>query len=320
VVSTPAGEVEAKGTVFAVDVQPDRGARTRVIEGVVKVTRSAAGRRAADSFLVRAGEAGQVDGDAVAAEPAAREAVEQDLCLIHGCPAPEPGPLPGDGEDEAAEAELASAVEPSPPASSVSAGGRPRVETRPQPSATSAGPAPADPSPKEPEADEEWAVQTLVTLALDQRKSGRYPVAAETYRALIERHPGSAAAASALVSLGQLELVELGRPGQALGRFDAYLARAPNGLLAEEARLGRVRARARMGGPAALIAAADDYLKAHLGGYAGAEVTRRRADARRQLGDCAGAIADYRQVQSLWPTSPENARAAKGLEACGEQP
>jgi anti-sigma factor RsiW/TolA-binding protein len=306
IVATPSGEVEAKGTIFAVEVLPGGAELTRVIRGVVEV-RSLEDE--GERFEVRAGESGAIGGSSPA--PLDSAAIERDVCLLRGC-GPEPEPAAVEPEVAAAAAEPDQAPQ--------SGGGAAGASTKPAKVASTKGSgAPAQAAPKEP-SKQTWEVETLVALALSHRKAGMYPMAAETYRTLIRKHGGSAAAKNALVSLGQLELVELARPKEALNQFERYLTLAPGGLLAEEARLGRVRAYARMGRSQDVIGAASDYLRLHLGGYAGAEVTRLRGDARRQVGDCLAAIEDYRQVQSLWPTSKENARAAKGLAACRAEP
>ena len=74
--------------------------------------------------------------------------------------------------------------------------------------------------------------------------------------------------------------------------FEAYLRIAPRGVLAEEARAGRARARARLGRTRGLISAATEYLRAHPNGRAASEMIRRRADARRQSGACASTRTD----------------------------
>jgi ferric-dicitrate binding protein FerR (iron transport regulator) len=324
IVITPSGEVEAKGTIFAVEVRPESGERARVMRGVVEVrAKVAAASDELRVFLVRAGESGRV-GDTAPA-PLASEEMERDVCLLRGCavageplevastaPVALPGescePAARDGESEATADAL------------TTGGGKPSKATSVAPSAASKGSGGSGGATGTKTPTDDWEVETLVSLALAQRKAGMYPMAAETYRKLIREHSATGAARNALVSLGQLELVELGRPQQALDLFDAYLARAPSGLLAEEARLGRVRAYARMGRNQDVVGAASDYLRSHLGGYAGAEVMRLRADAKRGMGDCLGAIEDYRQVQSLWPTSSQNKLAEIGLTACRAEP
>jgi len=323
-VVTPSGEVEAKGTIFAVEVRPGAHELARVMRGVVEV-RAKAGVAGEEprSFLVRAGESGRV-GDREPA-PLASEEMERDVCLLRGC-AVAGGPSevavstgqPPTGEScEPVAAEAAGETARAPRATSNGKADK-HVQAAKSAAIKGSGASPGEARPAV--SPDDWEVETLVSLALSQRKAGMYPTAAETYRRLIREHAATAAARNALVSLGQLELVELGRPQEALGLFERYLGLAPAGLLAEEARLGRVRAYARMGREQDVVGAASDYLRLHLGGYAGAEVMRLRADARRKLGDCLGAIEDYRQVQSLWPTSPQNEKAEAGLAACRAEP
>ena len=72
------------------------------------------------------------------------------------------------------------------------------------------------------------------------RAASRWEEAATTYGTLLERSPGSAEAYPALVALGDVELVR-GRADAALAAYDRAVAYAPHGMLAEEARWGRVR-------------------------------------------------------------------------------
>jgi tetratricopeptide (TPR) repeat protein len=73
----------------------------------------------------------------------------------------------------------------------------------------------------------------------------RYREAAATYRRLFSLHPKSAESRASLVSLGELQLSELGEPKGALESFDAYLR--GGGALVQEARYGRIRALAKLG-------------------------------------------------------------------------
>jgi outer membrane protein assembly factor BamD (BamD/ComL family) len=331
IVVTPSGEVEAKGTIFAVEVRPGSGERARVMRGVVEVrTKAEEDGEEPVAFLVRAGESGRV-GEREPA-PLASDEMERDVCLLRGCAvAGEPVEV-ASNDPQVPATEACEPVSPEeetardgddpvkPTSKHPSAGGKSHKPAAGAASAASKGSGGAvDPQPSAV-SPEDWEVETLVSLALSQRKAGMYPMAAETYRKLIREHGNTGAARNALVSLGQLELVELGRPKQALNLFERYLGQAPSGLLSEEARLGRVRAYARMGRNQDVVGAASDYLRLHLGGYAGAEVMRLRGDAKRSLGDCLGAIEDYRQVQSLWPTSPQNRKAEIGLTACRAEP
>src|SRR5204862_7785306 len=77
-----------------------------------------------------------------------------------------------------------------------------------------------------------------VAQARARRNAGDAKGAIAAYEQLIERHPSSAAARTAMVSLGQLHL-DLDAPRPALKWFDRYLAR-PGGPLAEDAAYGRI--------------------------------------------------------------------------------
>jgi len=306
VVSTPDGEVEAKGTIFAVEVAPAGGTITRVLRGLVEV-RAAPGRGEGGRFTVGVGEKGAI-GDAGPVETTRWE-TEGDFCLLRGCPALldrglATATVPEEALGQPAPAQAEPPPEPSPISQDSSSSRRSPRNEKPTLPDEAASEAHGDPA-----AD-------LVARALGLRKRGDYEGAAATYRELIETCPRCVESQNALVSLGQLELANLGDPVAALERFRTYLERSPGGILAEEARLGKVRAFAAAGRPLNVIEASSDYLERHPGGYAGAEVILRRGDARRGTGDCAGALADYSQLKVWWPTAPEISRAERGIELC----
>lgn len=85
----------------------------------------------------------------------------------------------------------------------------------------------------------------LLDQARTARQGGRYSDAAASYRELTRRHPGSAEAGAALLSLAELELTQLGNPTQALNLYGQYLQRG--GGLAQEAQYGRLRALRALG-------------------------------------------------------------------------
>ena len=156
----------------------------------------------------------------------------------------------------------------------------------------------------------------LVERALAQRQWGDFNGAASTYRQLILEHAGTVESLTALVSLGQLELYNLGRANAASAHFESYLDRSSSGPLAEEARLGLVRAYDKSNRVSDVERAATDYLEHHPIGYAAPEVCRARADARRLTGNCDGARADYLRIQSEWPSSREAATIDSLQGAC----
>lgn len=85
----------------------------------------------------------------------------------------------------------------------------------------------------------------LLARARELRAKGRYAEAAATYRKLLALHPRSDQARAAVVSLGELQLSQLGKPEAALSSFDTYLK--SGGALAQEARYGRIRALRKLG-------------------------------------------------------------------------
>lgn len=93
------------------------------------------------------------------------------------------------------------------------------------------------------------------------RGAGNVREAASLYRKLLARHPRSAEASVAWLSLGELELDSLGNPAAALRAYDNYLRRG--GPLAREARFHRIRALRKLGDPTKEAAAIADFLQRH---------------------------------------------------------
>ncbi|HOU89626.1 MAG TPA: FecR family protein [Polyangiaceae bacterium] len=106
----------------------------------------------------------------------------------------------------------------------------------------------------------------LWQLADAARFAGRPDVATAALSALRSRH---GARGSTAFLLGKIAADQRGSPAEAVRWFDAYLAEAPNGPLAEEA-LGRLMTLQRRSNPAAAAAAAKKYLARYPGGaYSG---------------------------------------------------
>jgi hypothetical protein len=85
----------------------------------------------------------------------------------------------------------------------------------------------------------------LLERARDLRAGGHYRDAHGAYQRLLREYGGSAEARVALVSLGELQLSQLGDAGAALRSFEAYLR--GGGALRQEASYGRIRALRRLG-------------------------------------------------------------------------
>jgi TolA-binding protein len=82
----------------------------------------------------------------------------------------------------------------------------------------------------------------LLVVAQERRMAQDWPGAARSYREIIEAFPQSREAASASVSLGGIELRQLGQPARALGSFQRYLKAHPRDGLAPEALFGKAQA------------------------------------------------------------------------------
>src|SRR5690606_10099001 len=93
------------------------------------------------------------------------------------------------------------------------------------------------------------------------RVSGRAAEAAGAYRELLAQHPRSAEARAALVSLGEIELSQLGDPKAALASFEAYLRKG--GPLAQEASHGKIRALRELGQRGEERAAIERFLASY---------------------------------------------------------
>lgn len=298
IVETPSGEVEAKGTIFSVETRPDGKEIARVIEGSVEVRRHRRHSEKMRHYLLHTGQQGIVGSDR--GEPAQADGRLADRCLLDGCLKVEQTPSKRD------------APEPSPRISKAPAQ---RAESKDEPAREN----PRDDLAEMAPAGLRKEVDALTSSALEQRKRGEYLTAAKTYERIIDLE-GSTSSSNALVSLGQLELIELRRYRLAVSHFERYLNQNPKGYLAEEARLGRVQAFESLRDWRGIISAANDYLEHHQDGYAGAEVLLMRADAKRQTGDCRGAVVDYRSILKLWPASRGHIRVETGLRLCDERP
>lgn len=92
------------------------------------------------------------------------------------------------------------------------------------------GPLPAGPDPEE-----------LLAQAQSFRQARNWEQAIVTYRELIRLHPGSRQARAACVSMGNIQLDYLHQPSAALRSFERYLKNAkPRGVLVQEASFSRV--------------------------------------------------------------------------------
>lgn len=99
----------------------------------------------------------------------------------------------------------------------------------------------------------------LLARAQSLRSQAQYRDCAATYRQLIANFPRSDEARVSLVSLGELELSELGQAGHALHLFESYLRKG--GPLAREARYGKIRALQALGRAEELRNASAEFIR-----------------------------------------------------------
>jgi TolA-binding protein len=110
------------------------------------------------------------------------------------------------------------------------------------------------------------------------------------------------------------------RAGDAPAALAAFLdarKKWPRGAFAEERDLAIVDLTARTAAPERALAEADRFLSEHPQDARVPEVLFRRAESRRRLGDCPGALADYRAaLERVPPAAPWEPQARAGLQAC----
>ena len=120
----------------------------------------------------------------------------------------------------------------------------------------------------------------LFARANSLRRQNEPSEALHIYRELQRAYPGSPEELVSRVALGRLLLDRMGNAGAALTEFDAYLARAPSGSLAEEAMIGRAIALGRLGRAAEEQSAWSALLAAHPASTYAARARARIAELR----------------------------------------
>jgi ferric-dicitrate binding protein FerR (iron transport regulator) len=110
-------------------------------------------------------------------------------------------------------------------------------------------------------ADPSATAAGLLEKARSLRAEGRYRDAGSTLQRLLREHAGSAEARVALVSLGELQLSQLGDAQGALRTFDAYLR--GGGRLRQEASYGRIRALRQLGRAVEAREASESFVLAY---------------------------------------------------------
>ncbi|MEE9383922.1 MAG: hypothetical protein V3V08_10965 [Nannocystaceae bacterium] len=118
------------------------------------------------------------------------------------------------------------------------------------------------------------AMQRRLAQARELRAAGRYRAAARVYERLTKAHRDVPLARATLVSLGQLYMGPLQAPSKALRAFDRYLSES-GGVLAEEARYGRIEVLGTLGRKAAERRAMEEFLDEHPSSSYAARVRHR---------------------------------------------
>ena len=217
VVATPTVEVEARGTVFSVEVQDRSATAVRVAAGSVEVRDLVDGA----AVVVSAGE--ELRAGDLEPHTAAVDDVTRDLAVALELGSAEGSSLVAAGDPD--QSSFADAVPARTPAEVVSISEAlvaAIASARDHLSAVSGGSRPAH----------------LLALAQAYRRASLFEDAASTYARLVDEHPDSEIGLDGLVALAQLESLVLGRSDAARSHYAAYLKAAPRGPLAPVARDG----------------------------------------------------------------------------------
>ncbi len=223
-VITPSGTVEVKGTAFGVTVTED-SVTVAVVRGRVDVVPKDAG----GAVFVDAGYAFDIGSRRFhMIDTAAEESIRGRLGL-----SPPEQETAADGAPE--EESIRGRLGLSPPEQETAADGAPEGDAG---VSSVAGPS----SPTRAARRTLPSIKTLLGEAAQCRIDRDWACAAKRYRGIIATFPRRPEAATALVTLGQLQLDHLHRPAEARRNFERYLARRPAGALSEQALFGIARA------------------------------------------------------------------------------
>lgn len=157
------------------------------------------------------------------------------------------------------------------------------------------------------------SIDELSRSAREHRRAWRFAFACRDYRLLSEHYPDSAEATASHVALGQMKLGAMERPDEAVEHFRRYLVHAPDGDLAEDARVGEIRASSALGYTEETATACERYLSLHPDGGARAEVLHYRGDALMELGREFQALEVYGDLLEGWPETTHGAWARARL-------
>ena len=133
--------------------------------------------------------------------------------------------------------------------------------------------------------------------ARTEAQSGHTQAAARTYDTLAHGDDGVAAQV-ALYELARLELTKQGDLVDAERNLRESLRRYPEGVLVQEVSLTLLDVDVRAARPGAALDDADAFLRRFPSTEREADVRMVRANLRRERGDCAGALEDYRRLDA----------------------
>ena len=219
VIETPSAEVEAHGTLFSVTVSAHGNEIMRVAEGMVEVRR----RRNGKSLTLSPGQ--EMSSNDYAVRPASIASMSRDIALVRG--------MDREAHDFLLDERTANGATPQLSGNESAASYQAfNLVDEAQKLAKSEHNLPVD-----------RAILTrLVKQAQSYRKVEMHAAAAKTYEKIIESRPNSETAGNSMVSLGQMKLMFMNRPREALKHFEDYLSTHPGGSLSDVARDGRTRA------------------------------------------------------------------------------
>ncbi len=219
VIETPFADVEAHGTLFSVTVFAHGDEVIRVAEGMVEVRQKHNG----ESLTLSPGQ--EVSSDDYSVRPASISSMSGDIALVRGMDRESLEFL----SDEQTVGRAAPQLTGNESAASHQAF---NLVDEAQNLARSRHNAPVDRA----------LLARLVKLAQSYRKVEMYGAAARTYEKIIESQPNTETAGNSMVSLGQMKLLFMNSPREALKYFEDYLSTHPDGSLADVARDGRNKA------------------------------------------------------------------------------
>ena len=273
VVETPTATVTSLGTIFSVEVAENSREIIRVSKSAVVVRPS--GER--EPIVVRAGEELVLGG--ADTQTAEKEVIARDLCLVQGaCTYETP-------QREAVSADRDKPVAPKPSKRREAKANRISVAEK------------IDTALWEGRLEDaehllvDWKdawgdgrFKRMIKLASAYRSARKFERAVTVYERLYGLYPDRDAAINGLVSMAQIKQAFLKDSLGAAHYFDRYMQKRPQGILAEAAAAGKVRALYNMRHWQEVVEASKQYMQLHTGGPSEREILQKRRLALDKLG------------------------------------